>query len=135
MSALGQSIQTLGVPLCRRKQSSINDGFQLVAFFDFDQGVQVISSKLLPNSRKNGLRFTVYEKMHGAAAEMTSQAKGSILTYMKLSAVIERDLATGLAVRSVPGIPVAYSQDETIDEVQTNLVKIVELSFRRRFSA
>ena len=66
---------------------------------------------------------------------MTSQAKGSILTDMKLNAVIERDLATGLIVGSVPGIPVSYSQDETIDEVQTNIVEIVELSFRRRFSA
>ena len=73
--------------------------------------------------------------MHGAAAEMTSQAKGSILADMKLNAVIKRDLATGLIVGSVPGIPVSYSQDETIDEVQTNIVEIVELSFRRRFSA
>lgn len=65
--------------------------------------------------------------MHASAADVTGQAQGSILVGMKLNAVIERDLATGLIVGSVPGIPGAHSQGETIQEVQTNLVKIIEL--------
>ena len=55
MSALGQSVQTLGIPLCRRKQSFISDRFLSVDLVDFHQGVLVISIKLLRNSKINSL--------------------------------------------------------------------------------
>ncbi|MCK6433155.1 MAG: type II toxin-antitoxin system HicB family antitoxin [Aquabacterium sp.] len=46
---------------------------------------------------------------------------------MNLNAVIERDLATGLLVGSVPGIPGAHTQGETIEEVRANLAEVIEL--------
>ena len=46
---------------------------------------------------------------------------------MNLNAVIERDLATGLLVGSVPGLPGAHTQGQTIDEVRANLVEVIEL--------
>lgn len=46
---------------------------------------------------------------------------------MNLNAVIERDLATGLLVGSVPGIAGAHTQGETIEEVRTNLIEVIEL--------
>lgn len=44
-----------------------------------------------------------------------------------LHALIERDLATGLLVGSVPGIPGAHTQGETIEEVQANLIEVLSL--------
>ena len=46
---------------------------------------------------------------------------------MNLNAIIERDLETGLLVGSVPGIPGAHTQGETIEEVQANLVEVIAL--------
>mgnify|MGYP001361112371 CR=1 FL=1 len=46
---------------------------------------------------------------------------------MNLNAVIERDLQTGLLVGSVPGLPGAHTQGETIEEVRTNLAEVIEL--------
>jgi len=43
------------------------------------------------------------------------------------SAVIERDLATGLLVGSVPGIPGAHTQGETVEEIRQNLAEVIEL--------
>jgi predicted RNase H-like HicB family nuclease len=60
-------------------------------------------------------------------SSVTGQAQGSILTSMNLNALIERDLATGLLVGSVPGIPGAHTQGETIEEVRTNLAEVIEL--------
>lgn len=54
MSALGQAVHTLGILLCRRKQSFINDQFELDALVDFHQVVLVISTELLRNSQSNG---------------------------------------------------------------------------------
>lgn len=45
---------------------------------------------------------------------------------MNLNAVIERDLTTGFLVGSVPGIPGAHSQGETIEEVRANLAQVIE---------
>jgi predicted RNase H-like HicB family nuclease len=46
---------------------------------------------------------------------------------MFFNAVIERDLATGLLVGSVPGIPGAHTQGETIEEVRQNLAEVIDL--------
>ena len=43
------------------------------------------------------------------------------------SAVIERDLVTGLLVGSVPGVPGAHTQGETVEEVRKNLAEVIEL--------
>ncbi len=40
---------------------------------------------------------------------------------------IERDTETGLYVATVPGIPGAHTQAETLDELQKNLKEVVEL--------
>ena len=45
---------------------------------------------------------------------------------MSLNTVIERDLATGLLVGSVPGIPGIRTQGKTIEDVRTNLAKVIE---------
>lgn len=44
-----------------------------------------------------------------------------------INAVIERDLATGLLVGSIPGIPGAHTQGETLEEVQANLLEVLSL--------
>ena len=46
---------------------------------------------------------------------------------MILNAVIERDLQTGLLVGSVPGVPGAHTQGETVEEVRQNLVEVIAL--------
>jgi predicted RNase H-like HicB family nuclease len=46
---------------------------------------------------------------------------------MILSAVIERDLQTGLLVGSVPGVPGAHTQGETVEEVRQNLAEVIAL--------
>ena len=46
---------------------------------------------------------------------------------MILNAVIERDLQTGLLVGSVPGVPGAHTQGETIEEVRQNLAEVIAL--------
>lgn len=58
---------------------------------------------------------------------VTGSAQGGILAGMNFNAVIERDLETGLLVGSVPGIPGAHTQGETIEEVRTNLAEVIEL--------
>lgn len=45
----------------------------------------------------------------------------------RLIAYIERDLETGLYVATVPGIPGAHTQAETLDELQKNLREVIEL--------
>jgi predicted RNase H-like HicB family nuclease len=40
------------------------------------------------------------------------------MTTMIVNAAIERDLETNLLVGSVPGIPGAHTQGETVDEVE-----------------
>ena len=50
-----------------------------------------------------------------------------ILAGMNFNAIIERDFVTGLLVGSVPGIPGAHTQGETIEEVRANLVEVIEL--------
>ena len=42
-------------------------------------------------------------------------------------AYIERDPETGLYIGSVPEIPGAHTQAETLDELQKNLKEVVEL--------
>jgi predicted RNase H-like HicB family nuclease len=46
---------------------------------------------------------------------------------MILNAVIERDLQTGLLVGSVPGVPGAHTQGETVEEVRQNLAEVIAL--------
>ena len=43
----------------------------------------------------------------------------------QFQAVIERDKATGLLVGYVPGFPGAYSQGETLDELNDNLREVI----------
>ncbi len=42
-------------------------------------------------------------------------------------AYIERDPETGLYVGSIPEIPGAHTQAETLDELQKNLKEVIEL--------
>ncbi len=58
---------------------------------------------------------------------VTGSLLGNILSNMNLNAVIERDLETCLLVGSVPGIPGAHTQGETIGEVRSNLAEVIEL--------
>lgn len=43
------------------------------------------------------------------------------------TAVVGRDLDTGLYVGQVPGWPRAHSQGATLDELQANLAEVIEL--------
>jgi predicted RNase H-like HicB family nuclease len=43
------------------------------------------------------------------------------------SAVIERDLQTGLFVGFVPGFPGAHSQAASLDELNRNLQEVIEM--------
>lgn len=43
------------------------------------------------------------------------------------TAVIERDVATGLYVAYVPDLPGAHTQAETLEELNQNLREVVEL--------
>ena len=43
------------------------------------------------------------------------------------NAVIERDLATGLLVGSIPGLPGAHTQGESVEEVRENLLEVLDL--------
>ena len=65
--------------------------------------------------------------MQHSPSNVTGQAQGSILAGMNFNAIIERDLETGLLVGSVPGIPGAHTQGETIEEVRANLAEVIEL--------
>lgn len=65
--------------------------------------------------------------MLSSQQSMTAASQGSILAGMNLNAVIERDLETGLLVGSVPGIPGAHTQGETMEEVRANLAEVIEL--------
>ncbi len=48
---------------------------------------------------------------------------------IQLTAHIERDLETGLYIGMVPSIPGAHTQARSLDELQANLKKVVELCF------
>lgn len=65
--------------------------------------------------------------MHTSTHGVTGSLLGSILPSMNFNAVIERDLETGLLVGSVPGIPGAHTQGETVEEVRANLAEVIEL--------
>ncbi len=43
------------------------------------------------------------------------------------TAVVERDLDTGLYVGYVPGFPGAHAQGETLDELDQNLHEVIEM--------
>jgi predicted RNase H-like HicB family nuclease len=43
------------------------------------------------------------------------------------TAIVERDSDTQLYVGYVPGFPGAYSQGETLDELQANLQEVIEM--------
>ena len=43
------------------------------------------------------------------------------------TAVVERDLDTGLFVGFVPGFPGAHSQGETMEELRANLREVIEM--------
>lgn len=43
------------------------------------------------------------------------------------TAVVERDLDTGLYVGYVPGFPGAHSQGETLDELHQNLREVIDM--------
>lgn len=43
------------------------------------------------------------------------------------TAYVELDEETGLYVGTVPGLPGAHSQGETLDELQKNLAEVIEL--------
>jgi len=45
----------------------------------------------------------------------------------KITGYIEKDPDTGLYVGTVPGIPGAHTQAETLDELKDNLKEVVEL--------
>lgn len=57
----------------------------------------------------------------------SSVAAGSLVAAMLFNCVIERDLTTGLLVGSVPGIPGAHTQGETVEEVRQNLIEVLQL--------
>jgi len=67
------------------------------------------------NWRKRGNRRRTTDRQRGKLASMI------------LNAVIERDIETGLLVGSVPGLPGAHTQGETIEEVRRNLAEVIEL--------
>jgi predicted RNase H-like HicB family nuclease len=64
--------------------------------------------------------------LQSPAAPATACA-GAMLSNMNFSVIIERDLVTGLLMGSVPGIPEAHTQGETIEEVRANLAEVIEL--------
>ena len=43
------------------------------------------------------------------------------------TAVVERDIDTGLYVGWVPGFPGAHSQGATLDELRSNLQEVIEM--------
>jgi predicted RNase H-like HicB family nuclease len=43
------------------------------------------------------------------------------------TAIIERDRDTGFYVGYVPNFPGAHSQGETLDELRTNLLEVIEM--------
>jgi predicted RNase H-like HicB family nuclease len=48
------------------------------------------------------------------------------------TAIAERDSKTNLYVGYVPGFPGAYSQGETLDELQENLREVIEMFLEDR---
>ncbi len=48
-------------------------------------------------------------------------------SHYQFTAQIERDKSTGLYVGIVPNLPGAYTQAESLDELQKNLKEVVEL--------
>ncbi|HPH01567.1 MAG TPA: type II toxin-antitoxin system HicB family antitoxin [Spirochaetota bacterium] len=49
------------------------------------------------------------------------------MSELLVNAVIERDPETGLYVGTVPGIPGAHTQGETLDELNANLREVIAL--------
>ena len=49
-----------------------------------------------------------------------------------IQAIIERDLATGLLVGTIPGVPGAYTQGRTVQEVRENLGEVLRLLAENR---
>ncbi len=45
----------------------------------------------------------------------------------KMTAYIERDPETGFFIGTVPGIPGAHTQAESLDELRVNLQEVIEL--------
>ena len=43
------------------------------------------------------------------------------------TAIVERDLDTNLYVSYIPGFKSAHSQEETLDKLQKNLKKVIEM--------
>ena len=50
-----------------------------------------------------------------------------VTTMHQFNAVIERCPQTGLFVGYVPGFPGAHSQGETLDELRTNLLEVIDM--------
>lgn len=48
-------------------------------------------------------------------------------TSKSYTAIIEKDLATGLYVAYIPDLPGAHTQGETLEEINKNLKEVVEL--------
>ncbi len=46
---------------------------------------------------------------------------------MKITSYIEKDLESGMYVATVPSIPGAHTQAETLDELQENLKEVIAL--------
>ena len=55
--------------------------------------------------------------------------QSTVMRNIQLTAHIERDLETGLYIGMVPSIPGAHTQARSLDELQANLKKVVELCF------
>jgi predicted RNase H-like HicB family nuclease len=71
-----------------------------------------------------------YGAEHGGPESEFSLRESSVRAYassMLLNAVIERDFETGLLVGSVPGLPGAHTQGETVEEVRQNLAEVIQL--------
>lgn len=50
---------------------------------------------------------------------------------VSLVAIIERDPSTGLLIASVPGVPSAHTQGDTVEEVRANLQEVLDLLIAR----
>jgi len=67
------------------------------------------------------------QKFYNPEAPLFPIAKKGDGKIHKVTGYIEKDPETGLYVVIVPGIPGAYTQAETLDELQKNLKEVVEL--------
>lgn len=61
---------------------------------------------------------------------MKARSRATVRDMKKsFTAVVERDVETGLYVGFVPGLPGAHSQGETLDELNANLHEVVAMLF------